>query len=88
MRNAGGYGIIVDPDNPTIEFDTFTCAHCNCIVPVKPPPAEMTGGFCRMCMKSICDPCCDNPTCVPFEKRLLLAERSDKFFKALDSWGT
>lgn len=86
MRNAGGYGVIVDPEAPTIEFDTFTCAHCNSISVVQPPPAPMVGGFCRMCMKNICDTCCDNPTCVPFERKLEFAERKDRFFRALDSW--
>jgi hypothetical protein len=69
MRRPQGYAVITDPYAPTREADTFTCCHCNRITFVKPPPEPMPGGFCRMCMKCICDACCDLG-CTPFEKKL------------------
>lgn len=74
MRNAGGVGVLVDPDAGTIERDTFTCFHCQRVVFVKPKadPADM-GGLCKVCMKLIC-PGCVGKTCLPFEKSIEKAE--------------
>lgn len=36
MRRPGGYAIIVDPDRPTVEYDTVGCAHCGAPIFVKP----------------------------------------------------
>jgi hypothetical protein len=74
VRNAGGYGILVDPDLGTVECDTFTCVHCQRVVEVKPKadPADM-GGFCRLCDKPIC-PGCVGKACLPFERSIERAE--------------
>lgn len=80
MRRAQGYAIKVDPAFPMPEErDTFTCAHCNCVVFVKPlaDPSEM-GGFCRMCMNHICKHCVATGECEPFEKKLEAMERTDR----------
>src|SRR5947209_8098723 len=58
MRKPGGYGIIFGPLGTHKEWDTFTCAHCNVVVPVKPKcdPADL-GGQCRLCDKPVCPKC-------------------------------
>jgi hypothetical protein len=70
MRNPGGYARIVEPDRPTRELDTFTCAHCNRVTHVAPRARpEDIGGLCKQCMGLIC-PACVGGACVPFLKRL------------------
>lgn len=82
MRRAQGYLVISSPNAPDYERDTFTCVHCNVIVPVEPAPAPMVGGFCRMCMANICDACCDQG-CTPFEKKLKAIEARDKSLRSM-----
>lgn len=99
MRNPGGYVLITSPE-PTrvrldrfraedvsaglLERDTFTCVHCNSVVSVKPmAPMDQFGSMCRNCMKMVCPTCADGP-CVPFEKKLEMAEKRDI---ALRSYG-
>lgn len=84
MRRPQGYAITVEPGMPDKEEDTFTCAHCNSIVFVKPKqdPSEM-GGFCRLCYSHICGPCADLFECTPFEKKMEAMERRDKLMRAL-----
>jgi hypothetical protein len=78
MRRPGGYSIIVNPEGPPQEADTFTCRHCQRIVFVKPmcDPADM-GGRCTCCNGLIC-PNCVGLGCDPVEKKLqrLEARRS------------
>lgn len=84
MRNPGGYAVIVDPNAPLREHDTFTCHHCNAVVFVKAgcDPSE-AGGFCRLCYKHICGPCADKGVCEPFEQKLEAMERRDRFMRAM-----
>lgn len=84
MRNAGGYGVLFGPNGVQHEVDTFTCAHCNKVVVVKPKcdPADL-GGNCRLCMKLVCPRCVDLG-CTPFEKKLEQWEARDR---ALRSYG-
>ena len=93
MRNPSGYAVIISPEKSkvyfdklrceevpsgTFEADTFTCAHCNRIVHVKPfAPMDEFGSMCRLCMKMVCPTCADG-SCVPFERRLELQEASDR----------
>lgn len=83
MRNPGGYAIKVDPDFGTTERDSFTCAHCNSIVFVKPKmsTAEM-GGYCRLCMKPVCKNCADK-SCTPFERKLEQMESRDRLMRTV-----
>lgn len=90
MRNPGGYAQlfmpregVVDFDRTTKEFvcegtaelDTFTCKHCCAIVHV-PAKADVNFvGFCRNCMKPICQPCSSKP-CIPYEKQLEAIEKN------------
>lgn len=85
MRRPQGQATIVDPDAPTIEMDTFTCAHCQQVrhVKVKERPEDV-GGLCKMCMKLICPGCVDKAICDPFEKKL---EREEARYHALRSYG-
>jgi hypothetical protein len=79
MLRAGGYARIDDPDGSTIECDTFTCAHCNRIVHVKPKQRpEDVGGLCKQCMGLIC-PHCVGRACVPFLKRIDMMEQRARF---------
>lgn len=78
MRRPGGYSIITDPAlNSPLEADTFTCAHCNSIVTVKPrcDPAEM-GGRCYVCDALVCQDCAQKRVCDPLEEKLKRAEAS------------
>ena len=84
MRIPQGCGITKEPDKKDVYEDTFTCAHGNEIVFVKPfqDPSEM-GGFCRLCYKHICAKCAAKGTCDPFEKKLLRMEARDKLIRAM-----
>jgi hypothetical protein len=83
MRRPGGYAIVTEPGAADVERDTFTCAHCNCVVFVAPrqDPSTM-GGFCRMCMAHLCGPCADAGRCSPFEKKLDAMERRDRLIRS------
>lgn len=77
MRNPGGYLSGTAPEGVVVaEHDTFTCAHCNRVVMVRPKERpEDIGGFCGGCSGLICGPCADDPGCTPIEKRLEAWER-------------
>lgn len=74
-----GYLTIVHPDNPLVEVDTITCAHCQRIEPVK----SESLGLCRLCYANICGPCVDLGECVPFERKLDEMESKDQLRRAL-----
>jgi hypothetical protein len=78
MRKPGGYATIFGPLGIR-ECDTFTCAHCNGVVHVKPKcdPADL-GGQCRLCDKPIC-PKCVGGSCLPFEKKMEQMEARDRW---------
>jgi hypothetical protein len=77
MRRPGGYAFSFDAGGVRQESDTFTCAHCNRIVIVKPKCDPMDlGGMCRLCDKMLCPACVDLGRCDPLEKKLERAERS------------
>jgi hypothetical protein len=79
-----GYLIITDPDAPTKEWDTFTCCHCQRIVPIRPrAPASECGGFCRLCFKEICGTCADKGSCDPFEKQLERIEARGRMLQSI-----
>lgn len=92
MLRAGGYAVLVDPDSAQPqEWDTFTCAHCQFIVNVRPfQGASDAGGHCKICDKNICSACVDRRECRPLAKWLEEIERrgeamarSDAFMRAL-----
>lgn len=84
MRRARGYAVIVDPNAPLRECDTFTCCHCQRVVFIRPfSDASDAGGFCRLCFKHICGPCADTGTCTPFEKRLEEMEGRRQFLTSV-----
>lgn len=76
MRNSGGYEIYTYGNGRVEEHDTFTCAHCNKVVRVRPKcdPADL-GGFCGCCAKLVC-PSCVGKGCDPLERKLERAEAS------------
>lgn len=93
MRNPGGYAVISSPDGGVVNFDrlrceaipkgkyeadTFTCCHCNRIIHVKAKASpDEFGSMCRNCMKMVC-PACANGPCVPFMKKLEIAEAREQ----------
>lgn len=79
MRNPGGYGLMCEPGKRDVEHDTFTCAHTNRVVIVKPGARpEDIGGLCKVCMGLICSEEVGRP-CVVLEKRLQRMEDSARF---------
>lgn len=97
MRNAAGYAVLTTPDGATVnfdrlrceqvgpgthEFDTAQCCHCGRIVHIKAKSRmDEFGSFCRNCMKYTCPKCADGP-CVPFMKRLEMAEARDRTLRS------
>ena len=81
MRRPQGQIIITDP-YAVFECDTFTCCHCNSIVPVPAAPAPMVGGFCMRCMLNCCDTCSDLG-CTPFEKKLEKMEARERSLRSM-----
>ncbi len=85
MNRPGGYVLIVSPDAPTVEHDTFTCCHCQNVVFVKPKaPASESGGWCARCSKPVCGGCAGKE-CTPFEKRLEQVERAARTRREYDA---
>lgn len=84
-RSDGGYLVVTRDDGKVNEYRTATCGHCSYIIIYgRPPPANpLPGGWCGMCGKSICDTCCDDGKCTPFEKKLELEARSRALAKHL-----
>lgn len=80
MRRPQGFGFISSPDGKTEEFETATCAHCNCVYRLS--RKTDIGGFCRCCMDLICGPCADKGTCTPFEKQVEEMEARDRFMRS------
>lgn len=89
MRRPGGYAVLTAPTDTVVNFDgmrrefvcegvfeadTYTCFHCNSVVHVQAKADVNAVGFCRNCMRPICQRCADRP-CVPFEKQLEQIER-------------
>lgn len=69
------------------ECDTFTCQHCNTIVPV-PPMAkgnDMPGGQCKGCMGLVCTQCYDKGGCDHIEKKLERFERRSRWHRQYDA---
>ena len=88
MRNPGGYLLVVGP-GPTHEQDTFTCIHCNKVVPVKPGMTITDFAWCRKCMKPVCEKELCQARCLPWERRLEITEARGKLHRAMDAalWG-
>jgi hypothetical protein len=102
MRNAGGYAVIVSPEPQQVTFDhlrceqvgvgtteadTFTCAHCNRIIHVRPRAApDEFGSMCRNCMKMVCPDAACNKDCIPFMKRIEQAEKKDMMRRLNAQW--
>ncbi|MGE0290340.1 MAG: hypothetical protein AB7I42_24850 [Bradyrhizobium sp.] len=83
MRKPGGHYFICDETGSQRTRDTFSCAHCNKIVVVKPmcDPADM-GGRCYVCDSFICTGCVGKG-CDPLEKKLERIEAQARFRRDL-----
>lgn len=79
-QKAIGYLVESGPNGIVREHGTFTCAHCQQIVPVKPfCDAADAGGMCKSCMGLICSHCVDIGACDPIEKKIERVERAARF---------
>lgn len=91
MLKPQGYATIVDPERPTIEFDTAQCCHCGCAIRVKPHTVstvylvfdrqqwqweESPGASCYHCWKPVCLRCEALGVCTPLERQIAQWERS------------
>lgn len=98
MRRPAGYATIIDPDHPTIEYDTASCGHCQKILFVKPNTActvyliplptpgqwkEEPGAFCLVCMRPVCLPCHDDGRCIPWEQKIEAMEARGRFLRSI-----
>jgi hypothetical protein len=93
MLHPHGYLIGVDPEAPTLERDSITCAHCCAIVFVKPgfgptvylelrthqPPIEHAGAWCGRCQAPVCLRCHADGRCTPWEQQMERMEARDRF---------
>jgi hypothetical protein len=79
MKNPQGYATMTVDGIVVAEQDTFTCGHCNGVVAVL--PGQVDTDSCRACDSHICPACAGelarSLSCVPFEKRMDVAERRD-----------
>jgi hypothetical protein len=68
------------------ECDTFTCRHCNRIVPVPPNcrANDMPGGTCWGCRGLVCTRCYDKGGCDHIEKKLERQERLGRWHRQYD----
>lgn len=94
MRNAHGYGVIIDPVLGVQESDQLSCIHCGAVDMLK---SSLNGaivamvfksdgshymkecGFCRSCMKHVC-PRCDGKPCNNRFRRLEEQEAAARKF--------
>ncbi len=67
---------------PSVERDTFTCGHCQCIVHVHPNDRpDDVGGYCKICTSLICPSCVTLAMkfgCSPFLKKLEAIEHRER----------
>jgi hypothetical protein len=84
LRNyKSGYGVISGPWGEIVEFDTFTCNHCQRIVRIIPKESNPDYGICMGCFELICPRCRGEwdktNICKHFEKAL---EKEEKEYRA------
>jgi hypothetical protein len=77
MRRAQGWLCVTNTDGSLDEAATFTCSHCQKIVPCRAAQDPYAlGGFCRQCDRLICSRCVGRD-CVPFMKAIEAAEQAE-----------
>jgi hypothetical protein len=74
MRRAGGWSIIIEPDKPDIEMDSYTCSHCNGVRFLA--PRQEPEHRCKSCYGYICEQCANRP-CLPLEEQLRMMESAN-----------
>jgi hypothetical protein len=62
---------VADGPEAKVEYDAFTCGHCQRIIEVahRSRPEDM-GGLCKICMTLVCPVCNAAGRCTPWEKQL------------------
>lgn len=88
MQRAKGYIQFIEPEK-TVEYETFTCGHCNGIVRMQKDVSLQSLDMairrgkekrdirrCGGCDRLTCPNCQKSPTCTPFERALEAMERS------------
>lgn len=90
MNRAKGFIQFIEPER-TLEFETFTCAHCNKIIRMPHPDASEAAKLqvkdvrrCHACDALTCPDCARKPTCLPFEKKLEAYENRERLRAATD----
>ncbi len=85
-QKQGGYMIIrnANDSGKDVEYDTFTCNHCQRIVKIHPmcDPVEL-GGRCSSCDGLLCQKCASKLNCNHIEKRLEIMERRSALISAM-----
>lgn len=88
----GGYATLIGPDGMK-QADTFTCAHCNRLVIVK--PGTQPEDVCWHCMDAkrplaglICKACVAKRRCAPHERWLETVERNFEKARAVAGYFT
>lgn len=82
MERANNYSVAVTPYGRELEYDSFTCFHCQQIMMVKPrQKPEDLGGLCKVCMQLICPACVGKMTCDPWQKKMERMEAKDRFLR-------
>ncbi|HEY8623654.1 MAG TPA: hypothetical protein VIM74_07285 [Casimicrobiaceae bacterium] len=87
MQRALGYIQHIGPES-TVQYETFTCGHCNGIVRMQKDVSLQSLDMairqgkekrdirrCHGCDRLTCPSCQKNPTCTPFERVLEAVER-------------
>jgi hypothetical protein len=88
MNRALGYLQIIGPEK-TETFETFTCAHCNCVVTM-PRDTSITKATevkrdvrrCAGCDALTCPRCAKTPSCTPFMRKIEAVERAERLLIA------
>ncbi len=78
MKRANGYAVSCVDGVVVEETDTFSCGHCNGIVPIR--PFQNDADACLACDTHICPACAAalarSLRCVSLEKRLDMIEKN------------
>lgn len=95
MNRAKGFIQFIEPYQ-TVEHETFTCAHCNCIVrmqkdvtlqgldmAIRQGVEKRDIRRCHSCDALTCPACQKVPTCTPFMKKLEAYERRERLILSL-----
>jgi hypothetical protein len=83
MNRAHGF-IVESGPLGSVEYESFTCFHCQAIVKVPHrAKGEDIGGLCKVCMRLICRECVGVGSCTPWQKQMEQSEARDRLLQAV-----